>query len=271
MGCSRSERRRSTGWRIRRLWTISRRRKSAGSDFNLKVLKQYFSRGVQLLADNELASRAARRRVQGGEATDGRFRGRESDQSRISDGARAGDIALAERRSSAARSHAADHFGTLTLPDVKDYFAKTFRPDLTTIVVIGDITPEEAKAAIEAAFGAWTASGEKPDVTLPPVPPNKAVAVNVPDPTAIQDSVELAEELPMNRFNHDYYALQLGNHVLGGGFYATRLYHDLRQVAGYVYTVDDLLGATKSRAVYSVSYAWIRKMFRRRLHWSSAI
>src|SRR5208283_1013335 len=70
-----------------------------------------------------------------------------------------------------------------------------------------------------------------------------------------QDSVELAEELPMNRFNHDYYALQLGNHVLGGGFYATRLYHDLRQVAGYVYTVEDSLGATKSRAVYSVSYA----------------
>jgi zinc protease len=42
--------------------------------------------------------------------------------------------------------------------------------------------------------------------------------------------------------------------VLGGGFYATRLYHDLRQVAGYVYTVDVALHATKTRASYSVSY-----------------
>jgi predicted Zn-dependent peptidase len=45
-----------------------------------------------------------------------------------------------------------------------------------------------------------------------------------------------------------YYALDLGNHVLGGGFYATRFYHDLRQVTGYVYTVDVSLSATVARA-----------------------
>jgi zinc protease len=48
--------------------------------------------------------------------------------------------------------------------------------------------------------------------------------------------------------------LQLANHVLGGGFYATRLYHDLRQVAGYVYNVDVSLSASKTRASYSVDY-----------------
>ena len=42
--------------------------------------------------------------------------------------------------------------------------------------------------------------------------------------------------------------------MLGGGFYATRLYHDLRQVAGLVYTVDVGLSAAKTRATYSVSY-----------------
>jgi zinc protease len=42
--------------------------------------------------------------------------------------------------------------------------------------------------------------------------------------------------------------------VLGGGFYATRLYHDLRQVAGYVYTVDVSLNASKTRATYTVTY-----------------
>ena len=49
----------------------------------------------------------------------------------------------------------------------------------------------------------------------------------------------------MNRFNPDYYALQLGDHVLGGGFYATRLYRDLRQKAGYVYNVDNSLHASR--------------------------
>ena len=70
----------------------------------------------------------------------------------------------------------------------------------------------------------------------------------------MQDTVTLAEQLNLNRFDPDYYPLQLGNHVLGGGFYATRLYHDLRQVNGLVYTVDVSLNASKTRASYSVQY-----------------
>jgi zinc protease len=70
----------------------------------------------------------------------------------------------------------------------------------------------------------------------------------------VQDSVELAQEIGINRFSPDYYALQLGDHVLGGGFYATRLYRDLRQKAGYVYNVDNALRATETRATYSVTY-----------------
>ena len=74
------------------------------------------------------------------------------------------------------------------------------------------------------------------------------------DSESVQDSVTLAEQLELNRFDPDYYPLQLGNHVLGGGFYATRLYHDLRQVAGYVYTVDVGLQAGKTRTTYEVTY-----------------
>ena len=137
---------------------------------------------------------------------------------------------------------------------MKQYFAATIRPDLTTIVVIGDVSPEEAKAVIEKWFGDWKAVGPKPNTILPPVPLNQSSASNVPDPEAIQDSVDLSEQLDLNRFDPDYYPLQLGNHVLGGGFYATRLYHDLRQVAGYVYTVDVSLKASETRASYSVTY-----------------
>ena len=96
--------------------------------------------------------------------------------------------------------------------------------------------------------------GPKPETTLPAVPVNKASAQNVADAEQIQDSVTLSEELTLNRFDPDYYPLQLGTHVLGGGFYATRLYHDLRQVAGYVYSVDVGLSAGKTRATYTVTY-----------------
>ena len=64
----------------------------------------------------------------------------------------------------------------------------------------------------------------------------------------------LAEQLESSRFDPDYYPLELGTEVLGGGFYASRLYHDLRQTAGYVYTVDVRLDASKTRADYEVVY-----------------
>jgi zinc protease len=120
--------------------------------------------------------------------------------------------------------------------------------------VIGDVTPDEAKAVIEKWFGDWKATGQKPETTLPAVPLNKPSAVNVADAEAVQDTVILSEELKLNRFDPDYYPLQLANHVLGGGFYATRLYHDLRQVAGYVYNVDVNLRANETRASYTVNY-----------------
>ncbi len=142
----------------------------------------------------------------------------------------------------------------LTLDNVKQFYAQTMRPDMTTIVVVGDVTPQDAKTVIEKWFGAWKASGAKPETTLPAVPVNKASSQNVADAQQVQDSVTLSEELNLNRFDPDYYPLQLGTHVLGGGFYATRLYHDLRQIAGYVYTVDVSLRASKTRATYTVTY-----------------
>ena len=144
--------------------------------------------------------------------------------------------------------------GSLTLDDVKSYYAQTMRPDLTTIVIIGDITPTEARAAVEKWFGAWKAEGPKPDVDLPKVPVNKPSVAAVPDPTQHQDAVTLSETVSINRFDPDYYPLQLANNVLGGGFYATRLYHDLRQVNGYVYNVDVRMTAGKNRTVYTVTY-----------------
>jgi zinc protease len=142
----------------------------------------------------------------------------------------------------------------LTLEDVKNFYGKTFRPDLTKIVVIGDISPDDAKQEIMRWFGNWKAEGPKPDVDLPPVPRNKPGASEVPDPTRLQDQVTLAEQLPMNRFDPGYYPLQLANHILGGGFYATRLYRDLREKTGYVYNVSESLAAGRTRTQFQISY-----------------
>jgi zinc protease len=226
---------------------------SGGAEFSLKVLKQYFPRGVELLADNELhpafpAEAFQIVRDQSAQLTAGTL---------ASPGyktRRALQTALLPKGDPALREATPKTISALTLGDAKDYYAKVFRPDMTTIAVIGDVTMDEVKPVFEKWFGGWKNAGAKPTVTLPPVPTNQHSAVNVPDPTQVQDSVELALQLGLNRFSPDYYALQLGDHVLGGGFYATRLYRDLRQKAGYVYNVDNTLRADETRATYAVTY-----------------
>jgi zinc protease len=226
---------------------------NGGTNFNLKVLKQDFAKGVELLADNELHPALPPDafgvvRKQTADMAEGTLASPEYRAGR------ALDLALLPKDDPALRETTPQTVSALTLADIKAYYAKVFRPDMTTIAVIGDITPAEARRVFENWFGAWKGEGPKPTVTLPAVPVNKPAAANVPDPTQVQDSVDLAHEVGINRFHPDYYALQLGDHVLGGGFYATRLYRDLRQKAGYVYTVDNSLRASETRATYSVSY-----------------
>ncbi|HEX4321900.1 MAG TPA: pitrilysin family protein [Acidobacteriaceae bacterium] len=226
---------------------------SAGYGFSLNVLKEHFSRGVQLLADNELhpalpAEAFAVVQKQSEEFVAGNL---------VSPGyrtSRALDLALLPPNDPELREATPATLAKVTLDQVKQLHASTIRPDLTTIVVIGDVTADEAKTVIAKWFGDWKATGPKPEITLPAVPPNKASSVTVPDQEQVQDSVTLAEQLNLNRFDPDYYPMQLGNHVLGGGFYATRLYHDLRQTSGYVYNVDVGMDASKTRASYSVTY-----------------
>jgi zinc protease len=227
---------------------------SAGGGFTIRVLKQYFDRGAQLLADNELNPALPPDAFQVVKQQTSQFAAGNlaSPEHRT---LRALESALLPKGDPELRDVTPQTVSSVTLDDVKAYYAKTYRPDLTTIVIIGDVTLADAKAAIEKYFGAWKTDGPKPDVTLPSVPPNGPAAVIVPDPGRIQDEVVLAQELGLNRFHPDYYAVQLGNHVLGGGFYATRLYHDLRQTAGLVYNVDDSITATKTRSIYTVTYA----------------
>ena len=229
-------------------------RERAGTEFSLQVLSQDFERGVELLADNELhpalpaaALDIVRQQVAQVVAARNRSPGHLAQHALRE--------ALFPKDDPSLREATAETVGSLTLQDVRSYFRDTFRPDLTTIVVIGNITAQQAQAAIEKQFGAWSANGPTPTIDLPSVPPNGAARIAVPDGSRVQDEVLLAQNLDLTRSQPDYYALQLGSAVLGGGFYSTRLSIDLRKNAGLVYSVESDLQVGRTRGVYLVRYA----------------
>jgi zinc protease len=227
---------------------------SAGANLSLQVLADHFDRGVELLADNELHPALpdqAFKVVQ--QETSDSLAGELKSPDYLTHRALA--AGLYPKDDPSLREATPATVSKLTLQNVNDYYRHAFRPDLTTIVVIGNVTPEHAKDLFERYFGSWKASGPPPQTDLPPVASNMPSVTAVPDKSRVQVNVTLAETLGLNRFDTDFYALELGNHVLGGGFYATRLYQDLRENAGLVYFVASSFNIGKSRAVYSVDYA----------------
>jgi len=148
-----------------------------------------------------------------------------------------------------------DGVRALTLDDVRAYYHKVFRPDLTTIVVVGHVSASQAQATIGKYFGDWNASGPAPETDLPEAPPNAPSTVAVPDSSRVQDTVVLAQNLALKRSDPDYYPLELGSAVLGGGFYSTRLSIELRKNTGLVYSVGSMLQAGRTRGAYLIHYA----------------
>ena len=106
----------------------------------------------------------------------------------------------------------------LRLEDVRAYYAATFRPDLTTIVVVGDVSAEQARRVVSDTFGTWQATGATPGIDLPQVAPSKSSRTRVPDSDSLQDRVTLAETLTLPVTSPDRYSLMLGNVILGSGF-----------------------------------------------------
>ncbi|HET7758004.1 MAG TPA: pitrilysin family protein, partial [Steroidobacteraceae bacterium] len=229
-------------------------REHAGTDFSVQALGEHFDRALELLADNELhpALPAAALEIVRGQVAQGVAARNVSPGFLTQHSLRS---ALFPADDPSLRMSTPESVRALTLEAVRAYYRKVFRPDLTTLVVIGKVTPAAAQAAVARYFGGWSATGPPPPTDLPAAPPNGPGVIAVPDASRVQDRVVLAQTLALTRSDPDYYPLELGNAVLGGSFYSTRLSVDLRKNSGLVYGVQSVLQAGRTRSVYLVEYA----------------
>jgi zinc protease len=229
---------------------------SGGARFGMQTTSRSFDRAVALLAQAELQPRFD-------EPTFALARQHASEELQTELG---GSNSIATRRAASfllppgdpeLREPTVSGLEALTLDDVKAYYTKTIRPDLTTIVIAGNVTPAAARSAIEREFGAWRASGDAPDVQLAPLPLNPPGEVHLPLPVG-QDSVFFQQIVDIERTAPAIYPLLLGNAILGGGSLGpeqSRLFRDLRQNAGLVYSIASRLEERRARYELSIEYA----------------
>lgn len=121
--------------------------------------------------------------------------------------------------------------------DVARFHAAAYRPDIATIIVVGPSPMDEARAAVDAAFGDWAPNGGLPagstGATWPAVPPARLVLVDRPG--AAQTELRIGH-VAAPRKTPEFHALLVLNTVLGGQF-VSRLNLNLREQKGYTYGV----------------------------------
>lgn len=227
---------------------------SGGSDFSLAVPSAHFDEGMRLLADNELHPALPQQAFDVQQKTLARTLAGELQSPRYKM-IRALYEGLYPAADPALREATPQTVGKLSLADVKQYRDSTYRPDMTTIVVVGDVTPDQARTTVEKYFGGWKANGAKPDVIPKPVPLNPPSYVVVPNAYASQDQVLMGQTLDLTMHNPDRYALELGNDVLGGNGFASRLMVDIRVKHGFAYGAGSGMDFERSRSLFYVQYA----------------
>ena len=122
----------------------------------------------------------------------------------------------------------------IDLDVVKSVYDTYFVPNRSYLVMVGDLTPEEARRLATANFGSW----QRKEVAVPTFPtPQRpeGVTVNfVPRSGAVQSNVVFSEPIDLKPGTKESIRANLMNIALGSGFNG-RLFANLREDKGYTY------------------------------------
>jgi zinc protease len=140
----------------------------------------------------------------------------------------------ARHRYGTAMAGTAETIKALTTAGLRAQYAASFRPNNGALLVVGDVTPDNAMALLETSFGSWKAAGAATPIALPAVnPPSTREVYIVDKPGAPQTQIRIGS-IGVPRSTPDYFPLQVMNTILGGSF-SSRLNMNLREKHGYTY------------------------------------
>jgi Predicted Zn-dependent peptidases len=123
----------------------------------------------------------------------------------------------------------------IRLKDLQDLYGQQFRPQGAVLAISGDITLKAALKLLRPLFSNWKG---KPAEALRDVPEPKPVRgrKRMHSMPTRQMTIQLARLGP-SRYDPDFFAAMLMNHILGGGGFASRLMNEVREKRGLVYGV----------------------------------
>lgn len=145
----------------------------------------------------------------------------------------------------------------ITLEQCREYYETYFKPNISYLIVVGDITPGEAKEAADKYFGDWKEGMvEKTDIPVPAKPEKTQVAF-VNKAGAVQSVIRVTYPLELKPGSPDVIKARVMNAILGGGADG-RLFKNIREDKGYTYGLYSSLSSDRYVGNFSTTQGSVR-------------
>lgn len=127
-----------------------------------------------------------------------------------------------------------DTVGGMTREDLLAFYRQHYVAERAVVAIMGDVSRAEAGAIAEQLTRGLQRSGIAA-AALPPVAPLEGAITRVVAHPAAQSHILIGAP-GIRRSDPDYFPLFVGNHILGGGGFVSRINEEVRQKRGLAYS-----------------------------------
>ena len=136
--------------------------------------------------------------------------------------------------------------------DLKQFHLQFYRGDRMIVSIVGDVDRIEANEIVQTLLKQVAQSGQPiaklPELARSPIEPLVQREIQIPFDT--QQAHIAMGMTAVARNNPDYFPLLVGNYILGGGGFVSRLMSEVREKRGFAYSVFSYFAPGKDNGIF---------------------
>ena len=142
--------------------------------------------------------------------------------------------------------------GSVSVSDLARFHQQFYRGDRIIVSIVGDVSPAEANEIVEVLLKNVPQSGAAipalPQFERSPIEPLASRQIYIPFDS--QQAHIAMGMTAITRSNPDYFPLIVGNYILGGGGFVSRLMSEVREKRGLAYSVFSYFAPGKDTGIF---------------------
>ncbi len=151
-----------------------------------------------------------------------------------------------------ADSPSVQSVGSINVNDLKQFHKQFYRGDRMIVSIVGDVDRTQAAEIVQTLLKRIPQSGQAiaklPDLQRSPIEPLAQREIQIPFDT--QQAHIAMGMTAVARNNPDYFPLLVGNYILGGGGFVSRLMSEVREKRGLAYSVFSYFAPGKDNGIF---------------------